>query len=291
MALDWTMVLSFLIDGLMLGFVFGVAAMGLTLIWGVMDVINLAHGPLIALAMFGVYLLMGFLGLSNPYPALLVVTLLALPVGMGIYYVAVHRVIDAPHLSSLLATYSVNMMLMGVMNAVFGGAPRNIEFSLGSITLFGNIVIPTARLVAALAAILIAAALYFFLYRTRVGRYIRAVTDNRDAAELVGVPSTTILALSFGLGVLLAAFAGGLIATIFPFTIFDGGRYELKSFVIGVLGGLGNPIGSLFGGLILGIIEGLVPMFLETSWTPVIEFALFVLILLVRPTGLFGGKS
>jgi len=291
MALDWTTVLSFLIDGLMLGFVFGVAAMGLTLIWGVMDVINLAHGPLIALAMFGVYLIMNFLGLSNPYPALLLTTLLALPVGMGIYYLAVHRVIDAPHLSSLLATYSVNMMLMGVMNAVFGGAPRNIDFSLGSITLFGNIVIPTARLVAALAAILIAAALYFFLYRTRVGRYIRAVTDNRDAAELVGVPSTTILALSFGLGVLLAAFAGGLIATIFPFTIFDGGRYELKSFVIGVLGGLGNPIGSLFGGLILGVIEGLVPMFLETSWTPVIEFGLFVFILLVRPTGLFGGKS
>ncbi len=291
MALDWTTVLSFLIDGLMLGFVFGVAAMGLTLIWGVMDVINLAHGPLIALAMFGVYLLMGLLGLSSPYPALLLVTLLALPVGMGIYYLAVNRVINAPHLSSLLATYSVNMMLMGVMNAVFGGAPRNIDFSLGSITLFGDIVIPAARLVAALAAVLIAAALYFFLYRTRLGRYIRAVTDNRDAAELVGVPSTTILALSFGLGVLLAAFAGGLIATIFPFTIFDGGRYELKSFVIGVLGGLGNPIGSLFGGLILGVIEGLVPMFLETSWTPVIEFVLFVVILLVRPTGLFGGKS
>ena len=291
MALEWTSILSFLIDGLMLGFVFGVAAMGLTLIWGVMDVINLAHGPLIALAMFGVYLLMPVLGLGNPYPALLVVTLLALPVGMGIYYVAVHRVINAPHLSSLLATYSVNMMLMGVMNAVFGGAPRNIDFSLGSVTLFGDIVIPVARLVAALAAVLIAGALYFFLYRTRLGRYIRAVTDNRDAAELVGVPSTTILALSFGLGVLLAAFAGGLIATIFPFTIFDGGRYELKSFVIGVLGGLGNPIGSLFGGLVLGVIEGLVPMFLETSWTPVIEFALFVLILLVRPTGLFGGKS
>ena len=291
MALEWTSILSFLIDGLMLGFVFGVAAMGLTLIWGVMDVINLAHGPLIALAMFGVYLLMPVLGLGNPYPALLVITLLALPVGMGIYYVAVHRVINAPHLSSLLATYSVNMMLMGVMNAVFGGAPRNIDFSLGSVTLFGDIVIPVARLVAALAAVLIAGALYFFLYRTRLGRYIRAVTDNRDAAELVGVPSTTILALSFGLGVLLAAFAGGLIATIFPFTIFDGGRYELKSFVIGVLGGLGNPIGSLFGGLVLGVIEGLVPMFLETSWTPVIEFALFVLILLVRPTGLFGGKS
>ncbi len=284
-------VIPFLIDGLLLGFVFGVAAMGLTLIWGVMDVINLAHGPIISLAMFGVYLLTVTLGWGNPYIALIVVAALALPVGMGIYYVAVNRVIDAPHLSSLLATYSVNMMLMGVMNAVFGGAPRNIEYSLGTIQIGESITIPAARLVAAVAAAGIAAALYFFLYRTRIGRYIRAVTDNRDAAELVGVPSTRILALSFGIGTLLAAFAGGLIATIFPFTIFEGGKYELKSFVIGVLGGLGNPIGSLFGGLILGVIEGLVPMFLETSWTPVIEFTLFVLILLVRPTGLFGGKS
>jgi len=283
--------LPFLIDGLLLGFVFGVAAMGLTLIWGVMDVINLAHGPIISLAMFGVYLLTVALGWGNPYLALLVVAALALPIGMAIYYIAVHRVIDAPHLSSLLATYSVNMMLMGVMNAVFGGAPRNIEYSLGSISLGEGITIPLSRLIAAAAAAGIAAALYFFLYRTRTGRYIRAVTDNRDAAELVGVPSTRILALSFGIGTLLAAFAGGLIATIFPFTIFEGSKYELKSFVIGVLGGLGNPIGSLFGGLILGVIEGLVPLFLETSWTPVVEFTLFVLILLVRPTGLFGGKS
>jgi branched-subunit amino acid ABC-type transport system permease component len=119
---------------------------------------------------------------------------------------------------------------------------------------------------------------------------VRAVASNRAAAELMGIPSTRILALSFGLGTMLAATAGGLIATFFPFTILSGGTYELKSFVICVLGGLGNPTGALLGGLILGVLEGLIPVFLPTGWVPVIEFAMFVLLLLVRPQGLLGER-
>jgi branched-subunit amino acid ABC-type transport system permease component len=107
----------------------------------------------------------------------------------------------------------------------------------------------------------------------------------------MGIPSTRILALAFGIGVMLAATAGGLIATILPINILAGGTYELKSFVIVVLGGLGNPLGALVGGLVLGLIEGLVPIFLKVTWVPVIEFGLFVLILLVMPQGLFGKKE
>jgi branched-subunit amino acid ABC-type transport system permease component len=147
------------------------------------------------------------------------------------------------------------------------------------------------RLVAAGVAMLVAAALYFFLFRTTPGKSIRAVANNRSAAELMGIPSSRVLALSFGLGTMLAAFAGGLIATFFPFTILSGGTYELKSFVIGVLGGLGNPIGALAGGLVLGLLEGLIPVFTSATWVPVFEFGLFVLILLIRPSGLFGAKQ
>ena len=157
--------------------------------------------------------------------------------------------------------------------------------SLGNITLLGT------RVIAAFAAVMITLALYAFLYRTRPGRYIRAVANDRDAAELMGVNSTQILALSFGIGTMLAAISGALIATFFPFTILSGGIYELKSFVIGVLGGMGNPTGSLYGGLVLGALEGVIPTFMETSWVPVIEFVLFVIILVVRPTGLFGAKK
>lgn len=278
-----------LIDGLLIGFVYGIAAMGLSLIWGVMNVINLAHAPLIALGMFGVYLLFNSIGL-NPYLALLVVALVGLLAGIVIYYVAIHRVLSAPPLSTLLATYAVNMIMIGLGTAAFSTTPRNVDFTLGSIGT-GEIVVQGTRLVAAALATAVTAGLYFFLYRTRPGKNIRAVANNRAAAELMGIPSSRVLALSFGLGTLLAAVAGGLIATFFPFTVLAGNAYQLKSFVIVVMGGLGNPIGALAGGLILGIMEGLIPIFLPNSWVPVLEFILFVLILLIRPAGLFGAKE
>jgi len=272
----------------MLGFVYGLAAMGLTLIWGVMRVINLAHGPIIALGMFGVYLLFIHGGV-NPYLGLLIVAFLGLLFGILIYALAVHRVLTAPHLSTLLATFSVNMMIIGVGTALFTTTPRNIDISLGRLV-FGPVVLLGTRLVAVLAAVFITAALYLFLYRTTLGKMVRAVASNRAAAELMGIPSSRVLALSFGLGTMLAAAAGGLIATFFPFTILSGGTYELKSFVICVLGGLGNPTGALVGGLILGALEGLIPTFMPVSYVPVIEFLLFVLLLLLRPQGLFGER-
>ena len=276
-------------DGILLGFVYGLAAMGLTLIWGVMNVINLSHGPIIALGMFSTFFIFSKLNI-NPYVGLIPVAIFGLLLGILIYIVAVHRVINAPHLSSLLATFSVNMIIIGIGTAAFTTSPFNVDFNAGS-TKLGSITLLGSRLIAAFVSILFTGGLYLFLYRTRPGKYIRAVANNRSAAELMGVPSTRILALSFGLGTMLASVSGALIATFFPFTILSGGGYELKSFVIGVLGGLGNPIGALFGGLILGIIEGAIPAFLETSWVPVIEFGLFVVILLVRPSGLFGAKK
>jgi branched-subunit amino acid ABC-type transport system permease component len=290
MTISLDFILSSLADGLLLGFVYGVAAMGLTLIWGVMDVINLAHGPIIALGMYGIYFLFNDgMGL-NPYISLILVAIFGLLLGILIYTIAVNRVIDAPHLSTLLATFSINMIIIGLGTAFLSTVPRNVNFTLGSVSL-GTVTLPVTRLIAALAAMLATGALYLFLYRTRPGRYIRAVANNRSAAELVGVPSTRILALSFGIGTMLAAISGGLISTFFSFSILSGGRYELKSFVIGVLGGLGNPIGALVGGLILGLLEGIIPAFIETSWVPVIEFGLFIVILLVRPSGILGAKQ
>jgi branched-subunit amino acid ABC-type transport system permease component len=280
---------AFLIDGMLIGFVYGIAAMGLTLIFGVMNVINLAHGPIIALGMFGVYLLYNSLGL-DPYIGIILVAGVGLLFGMIIYVVAVHRVIDAPHLSSLLATFAVNMIIIGLGTAAFSTTPRTVAVDMGSINM-GPTTVQGTRIIAALACILVTVALYAFLRRTTLGKFVRAVANNRAASELMGIPSARILAFSFGLGTLLAAVSGGLIATFFPFTILSGGTFELKSFVIAVLGGLGNPVGALIGGLILGVLEGIIPAFIDTTWVPVIEFLLFVLILMVRPTGLMGAKQ
>lgn len=278
-----------LADGLLLGFVYGIAAMGLSLIWGVMNVINLSHGPVIAVGMFGVYFAFDGLGL-NPYLTLPFVAGGGLLLGVLIYAVAVHRVLNAPHLSTLLATFSVNMIMVGIGTALFTTSPRNVDFTLGSVSL-GPVTVTWARVAAALATALVTGLLYLFLYRTRPGKSIRAVANNRAAAELMGIPTSRVLALSFGLGTMLAAIAGGLIATFFPFTVLAGGKYELKSFVICVLGGLGNPLGALIGGLLLGALEGIIPTFMETTWVPVLEFVLFIIILLVRPSGLLGSET
>lgn len=281
--------MSSLVDGLLIGVVYGIAAMGLNLIWGVMRVINLAHGALIALGMFGVYLLFANLGL-NPYLALLLVALLGLLMGVLIYFIAIVRVINAPYLSTLLATFAVNMVIIGLGTAVFTTTPRDTGLSLGSLSI-GAVRVQGTRAIAALVTLAVTGGLYFFMYRTRPGKYVRAVANNRPAAELMGIPSSQILALTFGIGTMLAAIAGGLIATFFSFTILSGDIYQQKSFVIGVLGGLGNPIGALVGGLVLGVLEGVLPLAMPNTWVPVIEFLLFILMLLIRPTGLLGGRK
>ena len=282
-------ILTSLVDGLLIGVVYGIAAMGLNLIWGVMRVINLAHGALISFGMFGVYLLFSVFGV-NPYLALVLVALLGLLMGIIIYVIAIQRVINAPYLSTLLATFAVNMVLIGLATAVFTTTPRDTGFSLGNIRI-GILNLQGTRLIAALVTLVVTGILYAFLYRTRTGKYIRAVSNNRDAAELMGIPSSRILALSFGIGTMLAAIAGGLIATFFSFTVLSGEAYQLKSFIIGVLGGLGNPLGALVGGLILGVLEGLLPLAMPNTWVPVIEFLLFIMILLVKPSGLLGGRQ
>lgn len=277
------------IDGLMVGFIYGLAAMGLSLIFGVMRVINLAHGPVIALGMFSVYIITNQLG-WNPYLGVIITLFLGLGFGVVMYFIAIHRVINAPELTTLLATYSVNLMIIGIATVLFTTTPRAVDVNLGAIRQ-GAITILGTKAVAVLIAILVTAGLYILLYRTRIGKSIRAVANNRSAAELMGISTSWVLALSFGIGIALASISGGLIATLFSFTPLSGGTYETKSFVIVVLGGLGNPTGALVGGIVIGLLEGVTTMFMPVGWVPIIEYAVFVLILLVRPNGLLGARA
>ncbi len=274
----------------MLGFVYGLAAMGLTLIFGVMRVINLSHGPVIALGMFVVYILFtGPLGLS-PYIGIALALVIGLAFGVVVYFVAVDRVINSPELTTLLATFSVNLMIIGIATSVFTTTPRAVDVSLGSVSA-GNVTVLGTHAVAVVVAIVVAAGLYGFLFRTRVGKQIRAVASNRSAAELMGIDSRRMLALSFGIGTSLAMVSGGLLSTLFPFNPLSGAGYEVKSFVIVVLGGLGNPTGALLGGIIIGLLEGVTTTFIPVSWVPVLEYAIFIAILLVRPSGLLGARA
>ena len=276
--------LASIVDGILVGAVYGLAAMGITLIWGVMDVVNLTHGAMIVAGMFGVYLLVGATGVSA-YAVLVPVLAVGFLAGVGLYWLAIHRVVGQPPLMSLLATFSVNLVLIGVGTAVWGTVLFNVPVSLPGFSL-GRYTFPGTHLMAAALTAVIAGALYLFLYRTRAGKAVRAVAGNREAAELVGIPTTRILALSCGLGVALAGVSGALIATLFPFTVLSGDAYQLKSFVVTVLGGMGNPTGALIAGVALGLLEGILTPFIPVSWTLVIEFVLFVVVLIAFPGGL-----
>ena len=281
-------IIASIIDGVLVGLVYGLAAMGLTLIWGVMNVINLTHGAMIVAGMFAVFLLVQALGIS-PYAALPPVLIGGFIVGILLYWIAVHRMIGRPPLMSLLSTFAVNLVLIGVGTAIWGTALFNVDVSMPGLSI-GRYTFPGVHIVAAALAAVMAYLLYLFLHYTRLGKAMRAVANNREAAELVGVPTTRVLALSVGIGVALAGVSGTLIATLFPFTLLSGDAYQLKSFLVTVLGGLGNPVGALMGGVALGLLEGLVTPFVPVSWTLVIEFALFVVVLIAFPAGVFAAR-
>jgi branched-subunit amino acid ABC-type transport system permease component len=281
-------IVASLIDGVLVGSVYGLAAMGLTLIWGVMDVVNLTHGAVIVAGMFALYLLTAALGIS-PYLALPPVLVGGFAVGVGLYWLAVHRMVGRPPLMSLLSTFAVNLVLIGLGTGIWGTVLFNVPVSLPGLSL-GRYTFPGTHILAAVLTAVIAGVLYLFLYRTRYGKAIRAVAGNREAAELVGIPTIRVLSFAFGLGVALAAVSGMLIGTLFPFTVLSGDAYQLKSFIVTVLGGLGSPTGALLGGILLGLIEGVTTPFMPVSWTVVIEFVLFIAVLIAFPSGIFARR-
>lgn len=276
------------ISGILIGLAYAIAALGLNLIWGVMKVINLSHGAFIALGMFAAYMSIKLLGISV-YASLAPIFIAGLIVGIVAFSVSLYRVLEAPELTTLLSTYSLSLILIGLGTFFFTTNPRAIDTHLGSITL-GYSSISYARIIVGIISILLAVALYIFLFKTSLGKAIRAVSQNPTAAKLYGINTTFVLSVSFGIGVAFASISGALIASLFPFTILSGGAYELKSFVICVLGGLGSPAGAILGGLILGLLENILSLKMPVDYMPFIEFTILVIILLVKPSGLLGRR-
>jgi len=268
------------INGVLLGLVYGLAAMGLALIWGVMKVINLSHGAFITLGMFLSYLVFESLHFP-PYVSVFLSIGVGILAGIAVYFGALHRVLNAGELSTLLSTYSVSLIIVGVLMFMFATTPKALNLGIN---------IFTAKLIAAGFSVVFSILLYLFLYKTDMGMAIRAVSQHPDAAKLMGIDTIKILAFSFGIGVSLAMAAGTLISMIFPFSVLSGGLYELKSFVICVIGGLGNPVGALIGGIIVGLLENVLGMFINQGIVPFIEFTVLILILLYKPQGIFGGS-
>lgn len=286
-----------LIQGLVLGAVYGMATMGLSLIFGVLQVVNVGHGAFIMVGAFITYWLFTTLGL-NPILAVPVAFVVGMALGLLFYYTAMKRLIKAPELASLLATFSIGVLLQEIVKLIFGSEFRGYNWVVGKIDL-GITVMPMAKLYAAIGSVLIAVLLYLWFNRTRYGSAMRSVVEDSEGARVCGINVNGAYAVSFGLGIGLTVASGVLLTMFIPVGInpYMGGGYTLKAFVIAVLGGLSSPYGAFFGGLVFGLIENgsytlfaLIPGVEPFALTRFFSFMILLAILLIRPTGLLKGK-
>jgi branched-chain amino acid transport system permease protein len=285
------LVLQVLINALVLGCLYACIAIGFSLVWGVLNVINLIHGSFIVL---GAYLAWGaynWVGLS-PWLSLLVAAPLFFAAGYVLQRVLLNRVITAPVLVTLTLTFGLDLILNNAMIYAFKADYRKLILvpPTGSVALFG-VVVPVDRLIATGAALLLTFLLYLLLRRSRIGRAIVAVRLDRDAAVLMGVDVKSIYAVAFGLGAALAGCAGVLMALIFPISPLTSSAYLGKAFVVCVLGGLGSVSGALAGGLLLALVEGLGAVWFGPAHAVTLSFLLLIVFLIVRPQGLLGRKG
>jgi len=284
-----TMIGQVIISGLLAGSLYAMVALGLGLIFGVMRVLNVAHGPLLMLGAYTTFWLFHWFGL-NPYLSLLVSMPLLFLVGVVLQGLLVRRVVDAPELSSLLLTFGVSIALVNLVQLSFTSDLRSVEYLTGSFAL-GPFAFSKARVIACAVAIVITAGAFWFLQKTRLGKALRAVSQSREVAQVCGINVQRIHMLAFGVASALAAAGGTLVAVMVAIQPEMGQVYTFKSFLVIVLGGAGNYPGALLGGLLLGLIEQLSSLFLTTQVNEAVAYVLLVLVLLVRPTGLLKGRS
>jgi branched-chain amino acid transport system permease protein len=276
-------------NGLMLGAVYACIAVGFSLVWGVLNVINMLHGSFIILG--GYLTFFAWLHLKvNPLVALVPVAATLFVIGYVIQYVLINRVITQPVLTTLTLTFGLDMILYNAMNLAFEATPRRIVLDLGRLEL-GPVILPLDRVMAMALALVLTGILYFVLRTSRAGRAIVAVRMDRDAAALMGIRVNQVYAVTFGIGALMAGACGALAAVVFPITTSVTGLFLGKAFVICVIGGLGSVPGALVGGLALGLIESLSSYWLGPQHAILVGFLIMLVLLIVRPTGLVGRKG
>lgn len=272
----------------MYGFLYGVLALGLTLIWGVMKVVNIAHGDFVIVGAYASYWVC-ILGGLTPIESLLVTLPLGLVMGAAIYVALIRRVEQSPELMSLLLTFGLSTLIVGLLLYVYSPTQRAIPFLLPALQA-SEIVFPGNVAVAAAYAVIVAALTELFLRRTFWGKAIRAVTEDRASALLVGINPTRVSLLSFMIGISVATSVGSIVMLLQSVSPVSGGQFTMLSFIIVVLGGLGSPTGAIVGGILIGVIGSISSIWLNAALTPVIGFIILVLVLIVRPYGLMGSK-
>jgi branched-chain amino acid transport system permease protein len=274
--------------GVLLGGLYALVAVGFSLVWGVMNIVNLAHG---AFVIMGAYIALEAnltFGL-DPLLGMLIAAAALFVFGYLVQRLLINLVVNAPIWMTLLLTFGLELLLVNALIVVATGDYRSISTTYASRGIsLGGVILPYGRLIAFGLAVAFTAALAAFMNRTRTGQAIRATGMDRATARLMGINVRNIYAITFGIAAALAAACGAMIGMIGTFSPPTAGSLTLRSFVIAVLGGLGNMWGALAGGLLLGVVEAWGGQYLSGTLVNAISFGVLILVLIVRPTGLLG---
>ena len=279
-----------LINGILLGGLYACMAIGFSVIWGVMNIINLAHGSMVLSGAYITYVLHAHLGL-DPLLGLPIAGLAMFGVGFLLQRYLLNRVVQASVFMTLMVTFGLDMVLTNINLSIFSADLRSITPPYSGTGLeLGEVRISYPRLGVFVVAILLTLGLHAFMNRTRVGNAIKATSFDREAAGLVGMNAPWVYSITFGIGAFMAGVTGSLVAVTQSFTPVVGASYTMKSFVIVVLGGLGSIPGAIVGGMILGVAENLTSIILNPGLRDAVSFILLVVILVLRPRGIFGKR-
>ena len=281
--------LQVIVNGLTLGALYACLAVGFSLVWGVLNVINMLHGSMIILGGYLTYFAWLHWEL-HPLFALVPVTLLLFGLGWLLQATMINRLVHRPVLTTLTVTFGLDLILYNAMNVLFDPTPRRVTLDLGTLAL-GEVILPWDRVAAFVLALALTLALYAVLRGSRAGRAIVAVRMDRDAAALMGIRINRVYAMTFAIGAGLAGACGALMAMVFPITTNLSGLILGKAFVVCVIGGLGTVPGALVGGMALGMIESFSGHWFGPQNAVLIGFLLMLVLLMTRPTGLVGRRG
>lgn len=286
-----TFVAQSLLNGVLMGGVYALVAVGLTLVFGVLKIINFAHGAFMMIGMYFTYFMVSHLHI-DPYLSILSVFPMLFLIGVVIEKLLIERILDAPEHNQLFLTLGIMLFLQNL--AIFLWSPdfRVMQSAYNDINFFiGDITISLPQLLAFGIAILFVILIFILLTKTDLGRAIRAASEDKVGSTLMGINVKKIYWITFGLGTACAGVAGTAVTPFFPIYPYVGDIFLLTAYVVVVLGGLGSVVGALIGGIIIGVADSLGAIFLPGSMKQVVSFSLFILVLLLRPTGLFGRKN
>ena len=291
MELNLWAALQAVLNGLLTGSLFALIGMGMALIFGVMHIVNFAHGTFLMLGMYATYWLYERLGV-NPYLGFMFAAVVLFVIGVTSYQLLLRRIAERSEFMSILLTLGLSLIFIDVVLLTFGADYRQVNIPLLGVNLRAgsHISINAPWLLSFAITAVLAFGMFWVVMRTRFGRALRAIAQNRYAASLMGIDVMRIQAIAFGLGLAAVGVAGGLLLPVFYAYPDVGHQFTLRSFLMVVLGGMGSIEGAAIAGVVLGVIESLVSLYWGNEWALAVDFVIFLLVLSFRPNGLFGSQ-